>query len=131
MSSTSIAFSADGRRVAVGLHGNNGVRVLDSATGAELLADRDYGDNVYGLAFAPDGALITSSYDGQLRRYGPDLKLTVKRAAPDGKDPYGVAIDPSGRRVAVGYDDRRVGVDPRREDPGAARQGADRRSGEG
>ena len=57
-------------------------------SGAELLADRDYGDNVYGLAFAPDGALITSSYDGQLRRYGPDLKLTVKRAAPDGKRPY-------------------------------------------
>jgi uncharacterized caspase-like protein/membrane-associated protease RseP (regulator of RpoE activity) len=101
-----IAFSSDGRRVAVGLGAKNGVRVLDSATGAEVLADRDYGDDVYGLAFAPDGGLITSSWDGQLRRYGPDLKLTVKRAAPDGKRPYGVAIDPSGRRVAVGYDDQ-------------------------
>jgi len=59
----SIAFSPDGRRVAVGL-GFKGVRVLDSATGAELLADRDYGDSVYGLAFAPDGALVASSYDG-------------------------------------------------------------------
>ena len=59
--------------------------------------------SVQGLAFAPDGALVTSSFDGQLRRYGPDLKLAVKRAAPDGKHPYGVAIDPSGRRVAVGY----------------------------
>ena len=56
----SIAFSADGRRIAVGLGGNNGVRVLDSASGEELLADRDYGDSVYGLAFAPDGALIAS-----------------------------------------------------------------------
>jgi hypothetical protein len=36
-----VAFSADGRRLAVGLGGNNGVRVLNSATGAELLADRD------------------------------------------------------------------------------------------
>jgi WD domain, G-beta repeat len=53
-----IAFSADGRRVAVGLHGNNGVHVLDSTSGAELLADRDYGDTIYGLAFGPDGALI-------------------------------------------------------------------------
>ncbi len=35
-----LAFSADGRRIAVGLHGNNGVRVLDSATGGELLADQ-------------------------------------------------------------------------------------------
>ena len=84
------------------------MRVLDSATGAELFADRDYGDNVYGLAFAPDGSLVASSDDGQLRRYGPDLKLTAKRPAPDGKHPGGVAIDPSGRRVAVGYgDDRR------------------------
>jgi hypothetical protein len=98
-----IAFSADGRRVAVGLGRNNGVRVLDSATGTELLADRDYGDPVYGLAFAPDGGLIASSFDSQLRRYGPDLKLTVKRVTPDGKVPFGVAIDPSGRRVAVGY----------------------------
>jgi hypothetical protein len=98
-----IAFSSDGRRVAVALDGKNGVRVLDSASGVELLADRDYGDGVSRLAFAPDGSLITSSYDGQLRRYGPDLKLTVKRPAPDGKEPRGVAIDPSGRRVAIGY----------------------------
>jgi hypothetical protein len=100
-----IAFSPDGRRVAVGLGGNNGVRVLDSATGAELRADRDYGDNIYGLAFAPDGGFVTSSDDGQLRRYGPDLILTAKRVAPDGKQPLGVAIDPSGRRVAIGYQD--------------------------
>jgi WD40 repeat protein len=100
-----IAFSADGRRIAVGLGRNSGVRVLDGATGAGLLADRDYGGSVNSLAFAPDGGLIAVSDDGQLRRYRPDLKLTKKRAAPDGKDPIGVAVDPSGRRIAVGYDD--------------------------
>jgi WD40 repeat protein len=102
----SVASSGDGRRVAVGLGKNSGVRVLDSATGAERLADRDYGDHVFGLVFATDGGLITSSFDGQLRRYGPDLKLTVKRPAPDGKRPYRLAVDPSGRSVAVGYDDQ-------------------------
>ena len=98
----SIAFSADGRRLAVGL-GATGLRVLDSAGGAELLADRDYGDRIYGLAFAPDGSLIVASLDGSLRRYRPDLRLAVKRAAPGGKHPFSVAIDPTGQRVAVGY----------------------------
>jgi WD40 repeat protein len=100
-----IAFSGDGRRIAVGLSGNNGVLVLDSASGAELHADRDYGDAVRGLAFAREGSLIASSNDGQLRRYGPDLKLAVKVAAPDGKRPSGIAIEPSGHSVAVGYGD--------------------------
>ena len=46
MRSAAVTFSPDGRRIAVGLGGTSGLRVLDSATGAELLADRDYGDGV-------------------------------------------------------------------------------------
>ncbi|MFZ0207449.1 MAG: WD40 repeat domain-containing protein, partial [Roseiarcus sp.] len=100
----SIGFSPDGARVAVGLY-HNGIRVYDWMSGDELLADRDYAGEVYGLAFAPDGALITSSWDGQLRRYGPDLRLSSKRGGLSGQQPYGVAIDPAGRRLAVGFDD--------------------------
>jgi hypothetical protein len=102
-----VAFSADGRRIGVGL-AKNGVRVLDSASGEELLADRNYGDSVYGLAFAPDGAFVASSLDGQLHRYNVDLKLTAKRVA--GKEPYGVAFDPFGRRIAVGYEQGPVSI---------------------
>ena len=100
-----VAFSPDGRRIAVGLGGNAGLRVFDSASGAEALADRAYDDIIDGLAFAPDGSLIAASRDGLLHRYGPNLRLTVKRAAPTGKRPFAVAVDPEGRRVAVGYDD--------------------------
>jgi hypothetical protein len=46
--------------------------------------------------------LIASSFDGQLHHYDRDMRLTVKRAAPDGNIPHGVSIDPSGHRVAVG-----------------------------
>ena len=109
-----IAFSGDESRLAVGFKGPQGAgvvagaqggRVIDVKSGHELLADADYQSDVIGLAFAPDGALIASSWDGQLRRYGPDLKLTAKRAAPDGEKPSGIAIDPAGRRVAIGYMD--------------------------
>ncbi len=41
----SIAFSADGARVAVGLSSHNGIRVYDWSSGKELLADRDYADD--------------------------------------------------------------------------------------
>ena len=47
----SIGFSPDGARVAVGLAAN-GIRVYDWMSGEELLADRDYAGDVYGLAFA-------------------------------------------------------------------------------
>ena len=43
---SSIAFSSDGVRVAIGLHDRDGIRVYDWSTGEKLLADRDYADDV-------------------------------------------------------------------------------------
>ena len=100
-----VAFSADGARVAIGLGGKNGVRVYDWLSGGELFTDRDYAGDVYGVTFAPDGSLISSSFDGQLRRYGPDFRLTAKRGSLAGKQPYGLMVDRAGRRLAVGFDD--------------------------
>jgi hypothetical protein len=100
-----LAFSADGKRLAVGLGANQGVRVLEVESGRELMADTDYGGASYDVAFGPDGSLFAVSYDGSLRRYGPDLKRTAKVATPGGKRPFSVAVDPAGRRLAVGYDD--------------------------
>ena len=100
-----LAFSADGSRLGIALGGTKGVRVLDPSTGRELMSDQDYGSDAYGLAFGPDGSMVTTSYDGYLRRYGPDFTLTAKVKAPGGARPYGIAVDPSGRWVAVGYAD--------------------------
>jgi WD40 repeat protein len=100
-----LAFSPDGTKLAAALWGANGVRVLDVASGREVMADREFGDNSYGLAFGPDGSLYAVGYDGFLRRYSPDLQRAGNVATAGGKHPYSVAVDPSGRRLAIGYDD--------------------------
>jgi WD40 repeat protein/uncharacterized caspase-like protein len=100
-----LAFSPDGQRIAVALGYNKGIRILDVASGAELMATHDYADESYGLAFTPDGGLITTSYDGFVRRYGPDMKLVIKAKAPDGDKPFGLSVDPSGKYIAIGYSD--------------------------
>ena len=100
-----LAFSADGLKLAIALNGTAGIRVLDVASGIELMADREFGGQSYGVAFAPDGSLFAVGYDGFVRRYGPDLVRSVKAKVPGGLRPYGIAVDPAGRRIAVGYSD--------------------------
>jgi WD40 repeat protein len=82
----SIAFSPDRARVAVGPGGANGIRVYDWSTGKELLADHDYADSAYGLAFAPDGSLVASSDDGQLRRYARADVLHLNSNGPRSRE---------------------------------------------
>jgi WD40 repeat protein len=102
-----LAFSPDGTKLAVALGGGQGIRVLDVASGRELMADTDFAAdaNSNGVTFGPDGALYVTGYDGFLRRDRPDLQRTAKVAAPGGKRPYDIAIDPSGRKLSVGYAD--------------------------
>jgi WD40 repeat protein len=101
-----IAFSPDGKRLAVALNSGRGIRVLDVASGRELMSDPDFdGKSSYGIAFAADGNLFAVGFDGQLRRYGPDLKRTGRAATSGGQQPYSVAVDSAGQRLAVGFHD--------------------------
>ncbi|MBT9293210.1 caspase family protein [Prosthecodimorpha staleyi] len=101
----SLAFSRDSRRIVAGLGRDNGIRVLDVATGRELMADKDYKDDTYGVLFDAAGTLYATSSDGFIRRYDAAMKRTHKIKAPDGPQPAMLAIDPTGRRLAVGYDE--------------------------
>jgi hypothetical protein len=106
---TYIAFSPDGRRIAVALTGGKGIRMLDVASGHELMADPDFGGKPgLGIVFAPDGSLFTVGWDGRLRRYGPDLKRSARVETAGGKQPNSVAIDPAGQRLAVGFYDTKA-----------------------
>jgi WD40 repeat protein len=101
-----LAFSPDGKRLAVSLFGTEGVRALDVETGAELMADRDYKGNSLGIAFGRDGVLYAVADDGFVRRYGPDLKRTAKVETLGGKEPHSVAVHPQGGKIAIGYGDK-------------------------
>jgi hypothetical protein len=81
------------------------MRIFNPNDGRELARDADYGDGSFGADFDATGRLATSSWDGQLRLYGPDGRLLTKVRAPRGEQPYGVRFSPDGSRLAVGYFD--------------------------
>jgi WD40 repeat protein len=101
-----LSFSQDSRRLAATF---GGIRLYDRDRGwSEAARDADYGDQSYGAAFAPDGRLATTSWDGKVRLYAAELQGTVRPAVAidtsDGRQPYGIAFSPTdGVRLAVGY----------------------------
>jgi WD40 repeat protein len=97
-----LAFSPDGRRLAVGLWGPNGVRMWAAPFTGAPYADKDYEQTVYGLSFDRSGRLATASWDGGIRLYDDKLNLLNETdAAPEGSLPYDIAFSPDGTECAV------------------------------
>jgi len=72
----------------------------------EAFRDTDSGGSIYGLTFAADGRLATTSYDRLIRLYDRDFKLVVPpRKAPGGNRPFRIAFSRDGATLAVGSDD--------------------------
>ena len=107
---TAIAFSPDGRLLAIGLWGTSGVRLFSSDDGwrnaREVAGDADFGGDIRGLAWSPDGRrLAVTSADGTLRMYETmqqGLRLIKRQPAQGREIPYGVAFSPDGKQLAVG-----------------------------
>ena len=102
---SALAFSPDGRTLAVGLQGHGGLTLIDFAARKLAGQDHDYAGTVEWIAFAADGRVATSSADGKLRLYDASLKLTASAAfasAAPGERPWGLAFSPDGARLAVG-----------------------------
>ena len=101
-----LVFSADGRSLAATLAGSNGLRVYGREAGwAEVGRDMDYEGDSYGAAFAADGRLATTSFDGRLRLYDRGFRRVAMVKAADGTRPFGIAFDPAGDKLSVGYYD--------------------------
>ncbi len=109
-----LAFSPDGRLLAVALTLRHGIRLVSTETGRVVAQDSDYGGASFSAQFSQDGRLITSSEDGFVRvyRYSDSaLNLLNKQNAPGGRDPGTTLFSPDGQRVALGfYDSSAVNV---------------------
>jgi WD40 repeat protein len=98
----SLAFSPDGKAIAVGANDNKGLRIVTPAERKIQTVDKDYKDAIVWVAFAPDGRLAASSIDGGVRLYDANFKrIAIWRAEAGGK-PWSVAFSPDGKRLAVG-----------------------------
>jgi len=102
-----LAYSRDGRRLAVALGAGKGIYLVGVTDWKLLSADAGYGSDCYGLDFDRAGRLVTASWDGLVRLYDSKLRLMAKEPAPNGERPYSVAFSPDGSRIAVGCDGAR------------------------
>ena len=85
---------------------DRGLSVLDrDKNWPEVFRDH-YGDQSYGVAFAADGRLATSSWDGKVRLYDPGFKLIATQEILSGNKPTKLAFRPDTKVLAVGYEDK-------------------------
>ena len=97
------------RRLAAVLRGGGsaGLRKGERLGGGS--ARRRLSETVYGADFASDGRLATTSLDGKIRVYTPDLRGTIRPAvtveAPGGEYPFRIAFSPDGARWPSAMDD--------------------------
>lgn len=103
-----LAYSPDGRFVAVAYGGTAGIRVLDAATFGFVAEDTRYEGLVTSLAFDGQGRLATVAFDGTLRLYAAESFALAAKAKLASKQPTSVAFARDGSRIAVGYGDKRT-----------------------
>lgn len=92
-----LAYSKDGRYLAVGTDEKAAVRVLDLTARSMVLEDTAYGDAVTAVQFLPDGRLVTSSLDGKVRLYDASFHLAASYTLPDKARPWRIAPAPRGQ----------------------------------
>lgn len=104
---THLAWSPDGRWLAIALGVTGGIRIHAATPPyTERARDTDYGDYSMSVHFDRSGRLVSTSYDGKLRLYGRDFRLVVPpRRVAGGDRPFSARFSPDGRRIAVGFED--------------------------
>ncbi len=103
-----IAWSPDGKHLAVGLQGRAGLAVVRVADGEVVARDSQYLDKLTELDFDRNGRIATVALDGMARLYDKDFRLLGRRVVPGGKQPIAIKFSPDASRLAIGYHDAPV-----------------------
>lgn len=112
-------LSPDAKRLALAA-GDGSIYLVDALTSRLVRVLRGHGDQVFAVAFAPDGTLVSGAWDGELRRWSKSgaasqvlahLPVAISSLAfsPDGSllavgswaNEIGIYAMPTGRRVAA------------------------------
>lgn len=110
-SCTSLAFSPDGKILALGGHGNPRARgdfgtqttFLDTATGNELRRCTGHTARVSNLAFAPDGKTVVSAgYDHTIRIWEVASGRELRKLTGPSAHVQTIAFSPDGHTIASG-----------------------------
>lgn len=78
---TAVAFSPDGKRLAVGTEGE--VRIYEAETGKRLHVLSDHRGPVYAVAWKPDGSILaTGGFDGRVRLFNATEGKLIRDFSP-------------------------------------------------
>lgn len=97
-----LAYSPDGRRLAVTVAGN-GLHVLDPSGSRVLFSDAGFKGNLFAMDFAADGTLYVASDRGEIRAYSPAGNVLFRQQSEHQRI-FTLAVSPDGASLALGYE---------------------------
>ncbi|QOX78621.1 caspase family protein [Trichlorobacter lovleyi] len=100
-----LAFSPDGKNLAVGLHSSGGVYLVRVSDGKRLMFDASLNGTCFGLLFDQKGGLLAGSDQGQLRRYTPDGGRVYAVQTEERTKLLSMALSPDNSYLALVYGD--------------------------
>jgi dipeptidyl aminopeptidase/acylaminoacyl peptidase len=100
-----LAYSQDGKRIAIGLGNGGGISVHSSANQVRLYEHAGFHGDVTFIGFDSQGNLLAMSNGGDIKRYGPDGTIVYELRTEKARKIFSGAVSPDEKLLAIGYID--------------------------